>query len=619
MGVLSTNYAKIVPGALISASYVSDVYDVLMGGEPEAITISGSLTISGSSIATKGYTGSLQGTASYAVTASYASNIPLSALSVATSSKHIYISISGSDSNSGLSIIQPLKTLYAAKQAATSGTIVYVMPGEYVFDNSANAWNSITDQVNLWKNGVTYYFMPGAKVKFINHGNTGAALALFNASSTTGETCTVLGHLEFEQTGVGPDNSLGVNNFFKLSSDGGGTFYAQVKSLVSNHTAIVDISKSNTAGTVFNVTIVSDEERWRYSGGQTGNGAFYYIYGSGTDSTLNFKAYCRHRDYQFSSGLGYAITIRNIFSATSVIDVTGETCLNSLHELIYLRGLVHKNININIKQIYHDYQSYGFTSGTIVVTHDTASVSNYVINITGDIIDYNENTYTSGLFYIINPNSKLNYKGNIYTRSSGGGGRYIVLCTNGAYGTGYSSNNQINIDANIYCLGSADTTNHLFYSYGANNVINFTGTINGNFRTVAVPANASTVTFNNARIQSTVTDNALLYYGGSVGSTIKISNSYIKMANSSSPLTSGNNTVVTVNNSTIANTGLNHTLYSGNAVGSVQILNSSIYATGSNSLAVNYTSSVIVGSTIVNTSTAGSVTGSFISLPAMIL
>lgn len=720
MGVLSTNYAQIVPGALISASYVSDIYDVLMGSEPESIIISGSLTISGSTISTRGFTGSLRGTASYAATASYvlyydsaslsdfattasyslnsitssyaltansssyalttdsasyslttdsasysltsisssyslttdsasysltsiSSSYALatdsasyaltasyvlnapggSSITIATSSMHIYVSISGSNSSNGLSSVQPLQTLYAAKQAAVSGSIVYVMPGEYVFDNSAGALNSTLSQINLWKNGVTYYFMPGAKVKFINHGNVGtpngSPMVLFNATSTTNETCTVLGHLEFEQTGVGPDNSNGHNNFFKVGSDGGGTFYAQVKSLVSNHTPIVDISKSNTAGTVFNVTIISDEERWRYLGGQTGTGCCHFVYGNGSDATLNLKIYSRHRDYQYAGSQGCGIFVRNIFSTTSTIDINGETCFNSRHELLQMRSLVHKNVNININQIYHDYNSYVYESGTIVTTVDQSSTSNYILNITGDIIDYNDNTYTSGLFYIINPNSKLNYKGNIYTRSSGGGGRYIVLCTNGAFGTGYSSNNEINIDANIYFLGTADTTNYLFHSYGANNVINFTGTINGNFRTVAVPANGSSVTLNNARIQSTVTDNALLYYGGSAGSTIKISNSYIKMANSSSPLTAGQNTVLTVNNSFIANTGLNHTLYSANAVGSVQLLNSSVYATGSNSLTVNYTSSVITANSVINTAASGSITGSFISLPEMIL
>ena len=72
MGVLSNNYAQIVPGALISASYVSDIYNVLMGDEPESIILSGSLTISGSTISTLGFTGSLHGTSSWAVSSSRA-------------------------------------------------------------------------------------------------------------------------------------------------------------------------------------------------------------------------------------------------------------------------------------------------------------------------------------------------------------------------------------------------------------------------------------------------------------------------------------------------------------------------------------------------------------------
>ncbi len=70
MGVLSNNYAQIVPGALISASYVSDIYDVLMGDSPEAIVLSGSLTISGSTQSTNGFTGSLYGTSSWAISSS---------------------------------------------------------------------------------------------------------------------------------------------------------------------------------------------------------------------------------------------------------------------------------------------------------------------------------------------------------------------------------------------------------------------------------------------------------------------------------------------------------------------------------------------------------------------
>jgi hypothetical protein len=79
MGVLSNNYTHIVPGALISASYVSDIYDVLMGTEREDIMLSGSLNVTGSIY------GNLIGTASNAITASYVLNIFSSSFSDSSS------------------------------------------------------------------------------------------------------------------------------------------------------------------------------------------------------------------------------------------------------------------------------------------------------------------------------------------------------------------------------------------------------------------------------------------------------------------------------------------------------------------------------------------------------
>jgi len=72
MGVLSNNYAQIIPGALISASYVSDIYDVLLGTEPETLKITGSLTVTGSVTVSNGIYGTLYGNASTSTSASYA-------------------------------------------------------------------------------------------------------------------------------------------------------------------------------------------------------------------------------------------------------------------------------------------------------------------------------------------------------------------------------------------------------------------------------------------------------------------------------------------------------------------------------------------------------------------
>ena len=82
MGVFSTNRPNIVPGALISSSYISDIYDVLTGQISENIVISGSLVITGSTIVTRGITGSLFGTSSWAVTSSHALNAKTSSFSI---------------------------------------------------------------------------------------------------------------------------------------------------------------------------------------------------------------------------------------------------------------------------------------------------------------------------------------------------------------------------------------------------------------------------------------------------------------------------------------------------------------------------------------------------------
>jgi hypothetical protein len=76
MGKLSNNRAQIVAGGLISASFVSDLYDIFTGAVTESVQLTGSMKITGSMIVTQGVTASLQGTSSWsnnAITASYVS------------------------------------------------------------------------------------------------------------------------------------------------------------------------------------------------------------------------------------------------------------------------------------------------------------------------------------------------------------------------------------------------------------------------------------------------------------------------------------------------------------------------------------------------------------------
>ena len=72
MGVIRDNRTSIVSGGLISASYVSDVYNVLTGNTVENIAFSGSVNVTGSLIGT--LTGTAD-TASYVTLAQSASYV----------------------------------------------------------------------------------------------------------------------------------------------------------------------------------------------------------------------------------------------------------------------------------------------------------------------------------------------------------------------------------------------------------------------------------------------------------------------------------------------------------------------------------------------------------------
>ncbi len=81
MSVLNDNRAQIVNGGLISASFVSDLYDVFTGNTLQDVSISGSLNITGSLIGTLTGTAdtasyvTLSQTASYVETAQTASYV----------------------------------------------------------------------------------------------------------------------------------------------------------------------------------------------------------------------------------------------------------------------------------------------------------------------------------------------------------------------------------------------------------------------------------------------------------------------------------------------------------------------------------------------------------------
>jgi len=136
MGVLNTNRLQIVAGGLISASFVSDLYDVFTSHVAESVSISGSLIVTGS------ITSSLFGTAT---TASYVLNSVSSSYS-ATSS---YVSSAVSASYVSGSLVRSITGSFNYVSVATN----FITQGT-VFMYTASLPTTDPGVVNqLWRSG----------------------------------------------------------------------------------------------------------------------------------------------------------------------------------------------------------------------------------------------------------------------------------------------------------------------------------------------------------------------------------------------------------------------------------------------------------------------------------
>ena len=131
MGVLSNNYAQIIPGSLISASYVSDIYDVLMGAATESIRINGSLTVTGSITSTAGFSGSLNGNATSAISAAVA--VTSTSASYAVTASHLL--------SSQLITLTPRNPLPTNPLTGSFAVSSSVPPKPYFWDGTT--WNAL--------------------------------------------------------------------------------------------------------------------------------------------------------------------------------------------------------------------------------------------------------------------------------------------------------------------------------------------------------------------------------------------------------------------------------------------------------------------------------------------
>jgi len=136
MGVLSTNRAQITSGGLISASFISDVYDILIGTTPDTAVFSGSLSVSGSLNVESGITGSLTG---LATSASYIAAAGVDGtVSNSTSASFATKSVTSSFVSSTLTF-----ETQTSLGTVINGALAVSSSGDLYF-GSASAWYKIT-------------------------------------------------------------------------------------------------------------------------------------------------------------------------------------------------------------------------------------------------------------------------------------------------------------------------------------------------------------------------------------------------------------------------------------------------------------------------------------------
>jgi hypothetical protein len=500
----------------------------------------------------------------------------------------IFVSPNGDDTNSG-SAASPLKTLIAAKNLAVSGDVVYVFPGTWTFDNRNSEGNPYnTDQnnkLNLWKNGVNYYFSPGVKIQFINQTVTGSLMALFRPMGGTYETCSVYGKLEFNSYSEGANTSGGRAVFFAANTVGtnfGYEFKADVKSLVSTSAELMVNEATPTidpSAQPDTITITADLIQKYYLVGQSGSGSILY-YGAGNKCKITVTAK-EFNGFQNVTNFGLSVGIRvQTGLPGSILNLTIDTA-EVRSELLWIRA-ANLTVNAKVKQAY---------LGDRLLLLDSTGAG--TINIDGNY-DFSYNTTPNVMDIGGAGNSRVNFTGNISTNFTSGNGKTIISMP--------VSTNTCVFNGTINYLGSANTVNALISNSG--NAV-FSGLISGSFNGSLCSNAASGVTTLQNVIAKLGTADSRISNSG-LGKTI-ISNCNIVLGGSTGVYSAANDAIVA--NSSIKSNGLG--FLNTTSTGSLNLVNSTVITSSTNA-AVDFTGAApvnIANSNSNNTATAVTLSG----------
>jgi hypothetical protein len=506
----------------------------------------------------------------------------LSPLPILDLGRILFVTETGDDSTGTKGDInKPFRNLYAAKSASTSGDTVYVFPGTWTYDNTNAAGNpyngNMNTLVNLWKDGVSYYFSPNSKIIFYNQTVDGEDMYLFTPpnTGTTVESCSVYGELEWEGSSIGGNSSMGNTGFHTIFGiyDNSYRFSGKVKSLVSKSSGVVYGGiygySGNTEGSF---TLDADLIEVDYQGGQSGNGAAVAVQCDGKFiTTINVKEigssfhpfYLRSDSY--NEGTRFVANVDYMYGNSFAIlqrHPIGE-------EFIF-------NINNG-------------TFGASLLRNESITTGTTTIN-------GNFRTITNTTFPIFNlastqPNT-LVFNGTIKPDNTSGDGRRIFQTNSG--------NQKVIANCNILYESDLTTSSRIFEVNSGD--VTFDGIIEGNFSgPIARVISGGKLTIKNSEINSSFTGGTLFSNTNTTNSKVIVKDSKIILNNSVSDLYDGQYLNTYILNSSIKNNGSSDIFTNTTVNGLLQLHNSSLVCTSGNTINISGTAPLTVAGTMTNT------------------
>jgi hypothetical protein len=498
-------------------------------------------------------------------------------------SKILFVDPNGNDSTAVKGDVhKPYQNIYAAKSASTSGDTIYVFPGTWAYDNRNSAGNPYNGQldtlVNLWKDGVSYYFSPNTNVVFFNQTVTGQDMYLFK-SPGSGGTCTVRGDLQFSGDSIGADTSGGSVVFYEPGIGDGCTFDCEVKSLISK-SHLIGVRGNSITGQTSIIKIYADEINYTHTGnnvGQSGIGAPIII-----RTTTNVQYYLKFRKAR--STYYQLIQIRDINTGSTVtvnIDYAESLGNDNAISTSYCSSPF---INVNLNKI--DYLGRAYQSFLNTSTYNLICNANWYESFDGSPVQRFQ-TFSSTLG-TSTFNGTFNFKYN------------KILFDNQT-----AEKMFINGDINIT---TSNFTNVIFYNRSTGE-INFNGNIIGNFQGIVGRVRNGKINIKNSTILPSITGGTFIDNDTSTTGTTVVSNTNAYF-NTTSSLTNGQYLKNYFLNSNIKNSGSGNLFVNTTSTGSLQVHNSTLQSVSGSTINITGSSPLTISNTTSNTNiTASTING----------